>query len=667
MAKKKKKKSRQPEPKTRHADKIKSKSKFKPEYWLIAILMISICLRIFYYVQNSSNNPLFDPPVSDAKVYFDWAKEITSGQIKEGVFYMSPFYPYLIAGIFKLFGESVSSVVIVQHAVGIINLFLIFIISKRVFGQKAAFVALILAALHAPLVFYESKFLLPTFTVLFYLLSLLLLLYQESEKPKFLLSFLTGLVIGIAVIHRPNILLFVPFVLAWFFILHKSSLKPAFILCVLLLIGIALPVSPVTIHNYKASGEFILLTANTGINFYYGANKDAAPTFTRRESVSDSIEQEEEKAREKAETAMGRELSPKEISSYWMKRGFDEITGDFGKWFSYEINKLYWSINTYEIANNYNLPFEKRSVPILKVFFIPFGVMSLLGFLGIVIAPKKDHKVLLLLFYLLSLFIGLMAFTVVSRFRIPLTIILSGFAGYGIIEYISLLKARNFNIEASKKYLLATIVIVVLAFPTLYPYRKNTNPASTYHTLGILAFREGKYEKAIEYQRLAIRTYPPYADAYNNIGSCYKSMGDLDKAIENYDLASDSNPKYAESRFNAGLVYTQKEDFPNAIKKFEKAIEINPKYIKAKAYLAFALFNSGRQNEAIVISKELVQLFPENAVYHHDLGLMQSLVGDLENARKHFQIAIDLDENYEGAKSALKKLNKKKPENIPAD
>ncbi|MBU1022812.1 tetratricopeptide repeat protein, partial [bacterium] len=452
-----------------------------------------------------------------------------------------------------------------------------------------------------------------------------------------------------------------------FFILHKSSKKNAFILCVLLMIGAFLPILPVTIHNYKASGEFILLTANTGINFYYGANKDAAPTFTRRESVSDSIEEEEQKAREKAETAMGRKLSPKEVSSYWMKRGFDEITGNFGKWFSYEISKLYWSINTYEIPNNYNLSFEKRNVPTLKLFFVPFGVISLLGLLGIIIAPKKDHKVLLLLFYLLSLFIGLMTFTVVGRFRIPLTVILAGFAGYGITEYISLLKNRNYNIEASKKYLAATIAVIILAIPTLIPYRQSTNPASTYYTLGILAFREGKYEQAIEYQRSAISTYPSYTEAYNNIASCYKKMGDLDKALENYEKASEFNPDYAESRFNAGLVYMEKEDYPNAIKKFNQALEINPKYIKAKVNLSFALFRNGSKNEAIKISNELIQMDPENAVNHYNLGLMLSQTGDYEGARKHFQTAIDLDENYEDAKSALVKLNKKKPENIPAN
>jgi Tfp pilus assembly protein PilF len=626
--------------------------------FLIIILVAAIGMRIFYFIQNSANNPLFGEAVSDAGVYYDWAREIASGNfIHDGVFYMAPLYPYIMAGIFKVFGESISSVVVVQHVVGVINLFLIYMVSKVVFGKKAAIVTLIFAVLHAPFVFYESKMLLPTFTVFFYLLSLFLLLKQDARKPGYPLTFITGLVLGIAVIHRPNILLFIPLVLAWYFIHHmqKRGQSP-FLQCVLLLIGVLIPILPVTIHNYNASGEFIPLTCNTGINFYYGANKDAAPTFTRRESISDSIEKEEEKAREIAELAEERELGPKEVSAYWMKRGFAEITDDFPRWLSYEINKLYWLINTYEIPNNYNLPFEKKHVPSLLLLVVPFGLISLLGLVGIVLANKKDSRIILLLFYLASLFIGLMIFTVVSRFRIPLTAVLVGFAGFGVIEYLKALKNRNHDLQSSKRYLAATLVIVILAIPTLVPYRKATNPSSTYYTLGILAFREGEYKQAIKYQELALQTYPIYADAYNNMGSCYKKLGDLDKAIEMYDKASDANPKYSESRFNAGLVYMEREELEPAIEKFRDAIAINPRYFKAKMNLSFALFRSGKTSEAIDEMKELVAMNPDNAQHHYNLGLMLTQVRKNDEAIKQFEIAVELDGDYQEAKDALRKM-----------
>jgi len=694
MAKRKRKKSA--------ADKVNkqpalSQGKQPPDrtsLFLIIILVAAIGMRIFYFIQNSANNPLFGEAVSDAGVYYDWAREIASGNfIHDGVFYMAPLYPYIMAGIFKVFGESISSVVIVQHVVGVINLFLIYMVSKVVFGKKAAIVALIFAVLHAPFVFYESKMLLPTFTVFFYLLSLFLLLKQDAQKPNYPLTFITGLVLGIAVIHRPNILLFIPLVLAWYFIHHKPVFKKdmqkrgqstpdfqhdtiknqqpepkrlsglqswlghsPFLQCVLLLIGVLIPILPVTIHNYNASGEFIPLTCNTGINFYYGANKDAAPTFTRRESISDSIEKEEEKAKEIAELAEKRELGPKEVSAYWMKRGFAEITGDFPRWLSYEINKLYWLINTYEIPNNYNLPFEKKHVPSLLLFFVPFGLISLLGLVGIVLANKKDSRIILLLFYLASLFIGLMIFTVVSRFRIPLTAVLVGFAGFGVVEYLKALKNRNYDLHSSKRYLAATLVIVIFAIPTLYPYRKTTNQASTYYTLGILAFRDGEYKQAIKYQELALQTYPIYADAYNNMGSCYKQLGDLDKAIEMYDKASEVNPKYSASRFNAGLVYMERKEFQPAIVKFRDAIAINPRYFKAKMNLSFALFRSGKTVEAIGEMKELVEMNPDNAQNHYNLGLMLTQVRKNDEAIKQFEIAVELDGDYQEAKDALRKM-----------
>lgn len=631
--------------------------------YLIIILVFAVTIRILYFIQNSAHNPLFDEPISDAGVYYNWASEIASGKFApDGVFYMAPLYPYILAGIFILFGESITSVVVVQHVVGVINLFLIFLLCKTVFGKNVAITALIIAVLHAPLMFYESKFLLPTFTVFFYLLSLLLLFKQEAQKPNYPLTFITGLVMGIAVVHRPNILLFIPLVVVWFFIHHKPFAKQALIASVLLVIGVALPILPVTMHNYNASGEFILLTSNTGINFYYGANKDAAPTFTRRESISDSIEKEEEKSREIAEEAEGRELSLKEISAYWMKRGFAEITNDFPKWLSYEINKLYWIVNTYEIPNNYNLPFEKKHVKPLVLLIIPFGFISLFSLLGMVLASKKDSRIILLLFYLASLFAGLMIFTVVSRFRIPLTVVLVGFAAFGIVEFFRILKNRSVDINSSKAFLASTLILIILAFPTLVPYRKATNPSSTYYTLGILAYREKRYEEAIKYQELALKTYPIYTEAFNSMGSCYKEMGDLDKAIEMYGKASETNPKYAASRFNAGLIHMEKKDYQSAIILFREALSIDTKYIKAKMNLSFALFRYGKVTDAIEIMNELIQMDPTTALHHYNLGLMLSQSGKYNEAMKQFEITLELDSNYQAASDALEKIKSAKKE-----
>jgi len=625
--------------------------------WLIAIFAIAVILRIVYFIQNLSMNPLYYDPISDAGVYYNWAKDIVEGTPShQGVFYMAPLYPYILAFIFKLFGVSVSAAAIVQHVAGILILLLVYLIAKKVFSIRVAIIATILCLLHPSLMFHESKILLETFAILFYLLSLYLLLFQQKERLNIPLSFLTGLALGVSTVQRPNILLFIILVIIWLFILFKPKCNWAIITSLILVIGVIIPILPVTIHNYKVSGEFVLLTYNTGINFYYGSDPEAAPTFTRRVTVGDSIETEEESAKKIAEKETGRKLGPSGISAFWMKRGFQQIRKDFFGWFGYQLKKIYWSMNTYEIANNYNIQFERNQVPILKFLFIPYGLIFLLAMIGIGFTPKRDPKIILLLFYMGAIFAGLIIFTVVGRFRLTLTVILAMFAGYGLFEYIDSLRKRHLDISASKRYLAATLAIVILAVPTLVPYRKTTNPASTYHNLGVIEYRKGNYQKAIEYHEQAVKTYPHYPEAYNDMGSCYLKLNDEEKALEMYAKADESSPTYAESRFNAGLIYMKRKDYPNAKRKFEEALKIRPDYIKAKMNLAFTLFYLRNFDEAISLMRDLVSLDPNNATHHYNLGAMLKANGQFDEAKKEFEKSLSLDPDYEEAKKELAKF-----------
>ena len=646
---------------------------FQPRrIWLIAIFALAIILRIIYHIQDSTRNPLYNDPVSDAGVYFKWGMDMAKGTMKPvGVYYMAPLYPYILAGIFKIFGANISSAIIFQHVVGLLNLALVYLIAKKTFGERVAILSAIIYALHPLFPFNESKILLTTFTLFFYLLSIYLLTFHKKERPNYLLTFTAGIILGISVVQRPNILLFILLVIVWLYLLYKPNYKWVVVSSIILLVGVAIPISPVTIHNYKASGEFVFLTSNSGVNFYYGANPDAAPTFTRRGQISDSIENEEVKAKKAAEEAMGRQLGPAEVSSYWMKRGFEEIGKKPLSWIGYEFKKLFWTINTYEIPNNYNIQFEMDKVPALRIFFIPYGFICLFGIIGIWLIQKRNPLTILLLFYLAAIEAGLLMFTVVSRFRVPLTVILLMFAAYGLLEFIDAMRSRNRDLISSKKFFAALLILVLLAAPTLIPFRKKTNPASTYHNLGVVEYRKQNYEKAIEYQEMAIRAFPKYAEAFNDMASCYWRLGDQQKklgdknkmnemytkAIETYSKADDSSPTYAESRYNAGLLYyVEFKDYPNAIKKLNEALKIRPDYIKAKVNLSFAWFYSGRVDEAIALAQELIKMEPDNATHNFNLGLMLKQKGDVDDARQQFNEALRKNPNYEDVKKELQKI-----------
>ena len=92
---------------------------------------------------------------------------------------------------------------------------------------------------------------------------------SDQSKHNFLLWFAAGLLIGLAVITKPNSLLFLIGVLIWVWFTGKD-IKLKLKSSVLLLIGATIFIAPVTARNYLKFQDFILTTADGGKVFFHG-------------------------------------------------------------------------------------------------------------------------------------------------------------------------------------------------------------------------------------------------------------------------------------------------------------------------------------------------------------------------------------------------------------
>ena len=77
----------------------------------------------------------------------------------------------------------------------------------------------------------------------------------------------------------------------------------------------------------SVGGGFYLTTSQFGPNFYIGNNPHADGTYLSLRFGRGAPEFERQDATELAERALGRTLSPAEVSSYWTDRALDFITG----------------------------------------------------------------------------------------------------------------------------------------------------------------------------------------------------------------------------------------------------------------------------------------------------------------------------------------------------
>ena len=122
-----------------------------------------------------------------------------------------------------------------------------------------------------------------------------------------------------------------------------------------LLIGLLLPILPVTLRNYVVGHEPVLIAYQGGVNLYIGNNPDADgltmqmpeivldPTVAWSEFVgtTDSI----------ARAQSGLPLTTSEISGYWTDKALDYMRSNPGATLWRWVKKTYYMLNGFEAGD----------------------------------------------------------------------------------------------------------------------------------------------------------------------------------------------------------------------------------------------------------------------------------------------------------------------------
>lgn len=103
------------------------------------------------------------------------------------------------------------------------------------------------------------------------------------------------------------------------------------------------------------------------------------------------------------------------------------------------------------------------------------------------------------------------------------------------------------------------------------------------------------------------------ADAALNAKNYDESLAILTSLRQQY-------PKDVEVIYKTGLVYAYQNNLPKAIKCFDQAILLNPKHAKSYGNRGFALYLLESRTEAEADLRKAVELEPQNAKFHHNLG-----------------------------------------------
>jgi len=120
---------------------------------------------------------------------------------------------------------------------------------------------------------------------------------------------------------------------------------------------------------------------------------------------------------------------------------------------------------------------------------------------------------------------------------------------------------------------------------------------------------------------------------------CYKE-GALDGAIDRYKSAIKLDPKFADAHYNLGLACYKRSFYPEAIEAYLGLLELKPDYENGHSGLGLVYMRLNRSKEALEAFQKELSLYPHNPYTHVYLGETYLEMKEDRRALDHFRQAL---------------------------
>jgi len=517
------------------------------------------------------STPFYRHPTLDAKYYDQLARSVTSGKLaQDRAFFMGPLYPYCMGLLYFVFGRHYIIPRLAQMLLGLACCLFVYRLGRALFSSAVGLVAAGIYAVYKPVLFYEQTLLSETPMALTCVI-LLYVIAAQRQKSHVISWFLIGALLGINALLRGNVLLFAPVLIMWILVCEYRDDRHSFVLTSLkktltFILGLIISILPVTLHNYAAEKDFVLISSNAGFNFFIGNHKGATGIF----EIPPLVDMDQDPSGSRvAEADLGLfPLKSSEVSSYWSSKAVKFISQNPGDFIRLLVKKLYFFWGRTEIAQIYSMNLMKEFMPVitwpLPGFYI-IGPLSILG-MGLCLF-KPDRRTILIVLFVHIYVLSFLPFFLTARYRVPVIPVLCIFSSVAVVHLGGIIHKKRLK-EAGIFFSGLILLFVILDNTRFFSSR---DEASQFHNaLGLMYKSEGRGDDAVrEFHNALIAK--PSSYAYANLATYYYENKDYDQAIGYYKEAIRLDPDNARMYFNLGQAYLVKEQFDEARISYEKA------------------------------------------------------------------------------------------------
>jgi hypothetical protein len=348
--------------------------------------------------------------------------------------YIPPLYVWFHAAIIVLGGGLIVSQIIGLIFFHIANYYF-YRFFRRITTPGIALAGFITLALYVPLWLLSQKPDPDGLNLLLIALTILTL-DEANERPRRKIWVVLGILFGIQIYVRPDILMGIVFFGIWLLFYAKNSGdRKKKVTGYSLAIAISLlMVLPWTIRNYHLFDSFVLVSANSGFNFYMGNNPAATGEFQQGPETSESM------VIDSARAIYFREHSSHvERDAYLFKVGKEWIFDHPFESLKLDLKKFYfhwWQRNSAggDVAAS---EWMVTGYKIVSFFLLLFG------FYGLFLLKSKSRRALLITLFLYSTAISVIFFTQSRHRAIKVDPYLVTLSVIGVNELLKKLKPNT--------------------------------------------------------------------------------------------------------------------------------------------------------------------------------------------------------------------------------
>jgi tetratricopeptide (TPR) repeat protein len=622
---------------------------------LVFILKLVVLLQL-------RDHPLTQPDAGlDTTAYAQLARSVLDGNLGlgPGVYYVSPFYIYFLAAGLALF-KSFTAVRVVQIALGTASVGFLFFTARAWFGQRAAWIAMGLAAFTGLFTFYEVLILQASLDA--FLTSAALYFLTRGLLADLPGLFVAGLIFGVQTLNRPNIMLAALGVALVMLLVtprrgsgQARRVNPAAVLVAGLVLGMA----PAAIRNAVVAHQWSFVSSHGGLNFYIGNSERATGFYQIIPGVTPTISGQEKDVRAVAERALGHPVTDAEASDYFVGLSRAWITGHPADALTLFAKKFYYTFNAVHVALPHSYPFYAHDAgTALRFYAVGPWLLVPLGLVGLAVGLRRRHggppsprggfgetdqtrarAYLVWVSFVPAYAAAVALFFVAERYRLPLLVPLCAGSGAAIDLAMRGAAARRWTALA-----LGTAAVATLGLATNWPLQVDEGRwlegLRTAQQLVLL----GRYDEADRWairldENAAVSPPRPGAGRYG-VGAQLLALNQPQRALPYFEAAFRADPSNAPGEYALGQALVKVGRVTDSVPHLRRGFEAGIELPQGGYDLADALHAAGDFPAAAAVIRRITPAASDNEEAWLRLGRLAAEVKAPDVAEPFFEHAV---------------------------